>query len=92
MNSDNVFNRILLGQIPCEEVYSDEYCLAFRDVQPQAPVHILVIPRKSIESLQAAEETDKEVTRVNVKKTYFINRLRLNFVKLQTYIVIYILC
>ena len=42
---DNIFARILRGEIPCKKVYEDEWALAFHDVAPQAPVHILVIPR-----------------------------------------------
>lgn len=44
-NNDNVFAKILRGQIPCKEVYSDDTVLAFYDVAPRAKVHILVIPR-----------------------------------------------
>ena len=42
---DNVFARILRGEIPCKKVYEAEWALAFHDVAPQAPVHILVIPK-----------------------------------------------
>ena len=42
---DNIFARILRGEIPCKKVYEDEWALAFHDVAPQAPVHILVIPK-----------------------------------------------
>ena len=41
----NIFARILRGEIPCKKVYEDEWALAFHDVAPQAPVHILVIPK-----------------------------------------------
>jgi histidine triad (HIT) family protein len=54
MTSDTIFGRILRGEIPCDEVYSDEHCLAFRDVAPQAPVHLLVIPREPLENLADA--------------------------------------
>ncbi|MEB3304787.1 MAG: histidine triad nucleotide-binding protein [Cyanobacteriota bacterium] len=57
--SDTIFARILRGEIPCETVFSDELCLAFRDVNPQAPVHVLVIPRKPIPSLAEAESEDQ---------------------------------
>lgn len=59
MAGDTIFGRILRGEIPCDEVYSDERCLVFRDIQPQAPVHLLVIPRKPIESLRSAEAEDE---------------------------------
>ena len=42
---DHIFARILRGEIPCKTVYEDEWALAFHDVAPQAPVHILVIPK-----------------------------------------------
>jgi histidine triad (HIT) family protein len=54
MSSDTIFGRILRGEIPCDQVHADEFCLAFRDVQPQAPVHVLVIPREPIVSLAEA--------------------------------------
>lgn len=59
MAGDTIFGRILRGEIPCDEVYSDDRCLAFRDVAPQAPVHVLVIPRQPIESLREATEDDE---------------------------------
>ena len=47
MNYDrnNIFARILRGEIPCNKAYEDEYALAFHDIAPQAPVHVLVIPK-----------------------------------------------
>jgi histidine triad (HIT) family protein len=56
-SSDTIFGRILSGEIPCQEVYADDLCLAFRDVNPQAPVHVLVIPREPI--AQLGEATDE---------------------------------
>ena len=41
----NIFARILRGEIPCKRVYVDEYALAFHDIAPRAPVHVLVIPK-----------------------------------------------
>ena len=54
MSQDTIFARILRGEIPCDQVYADEHCLAFRDVTPQAPVHVLVIPRQPIAQLADA--------------------------------------
>ena len=51
---DTIFGRIARGEIPCDQVYADELCLAFRDIQPQAPVHLLVIPREPLVSLAEA--------------------------------------
>jgi histidine triad (HIT) family protein len=41
----NIFARILRGEIPCKKIYEDEFALAFHDINPQAPVHVLVIPK-----------------------------------------------
>lgn len=44
-DSDNVFARILRGELPCSKVWENEHALAFHDIRPQAPVHVLVIPK-----------------------------------------------
>lgn len=44
-DDSNIFARILRGELPCQKVYEDEWALAFHDINPQAPVHILVIPK-----------------------------------------------
>ncbi|MGB8273680.1 MAG: histidine triad nucleotide-binding protein [Alphaproteobacteria bacterium] len=44
-DKNNIFARILRGEIPCRKVYEDDYALAFYDISPQAPVHVLVIPK-----------------------------------------------
>src|SRR4028119_2010773 len=44
-DESNIFARILRGELPCRKVYEDEHALAFHDINPQAPVHILVIPK-----------------------------------------------
>ncbi len=41
----NIFARILRGEIPCDKVYEDDFVLAFRDINPQAPTHVLVVPK-----------------------------------------------
>ena len=56
-DDSNIFARILRDEIPCRRVYEDEWALAFHDIAPQAPVHILVIPRGRYVSL--ADFTDK---------------------------------
>ncbi len=48
---NNVFARILRGELPCNKVYEDEHALAFHDIAPQAPVHVLVIPKGAYVSL-----------------------------------------
>ncbi len=42
---NNIFARILRGELPCKKVYEDDHALAFHDINPQAPVHVLVIPK-----------------------------------------------
>jgi histidine triad (HIT) family protein len=44
-DDNNVFAKILRGEIPCKKVYEDDHALAFHDINPQAPVHVLVIPK-----------------------------------------------
>lgn len=56
--ANTIFKKIIDGEIPAKIVYSDDQCLAFHDVKPQAPTHVLVIPRKEIPSLAAAEAGD----------------------------------
>lgn len=53
-----IFKRIIDREIPADVVYEDDLCLAFRDVSPQAPVHVLVIPKQEIPSLDAVQEGD----------------------------------
>ena len=50
INMDCIFCRIIAGEIPSNKVYEDEYCYAFYDINPQTPVHILVIPKLHIAS------------------------------------------
>lgn len=56
---DCLFCRIVAGEIPADIVYQDERALAFRDINPQAPVHVLVIPRDHMESLDDAARNDE---------------------------------
>lgn len=44
-DSENIFAKILRGEIPCEKVYENDHALAFNDIGPQAPVHVLIIPK-----------------------------------------------
>lgn len=48
---NNIFAKILRGDIPCDKVYEDDHALAFRDINPQAPVHVLVIPKGDFVSM-----------------------------------------
>ena len=59
MAEDCLFCKIAAGEIPSDEVYSDEDFYAFRDIQPAAPTHVLIVPRKHIATIaDAAEEAD----------------------------------
>jgi histidine triad (HIT) family protein len=55
--NDTIFGKILRGEIPCDTVYEDDDVLAFRDVNPAAPTHILVIPREHVVNLYEADES-----------------------------------
>jgi histidine triad (HIT) family protein len=59
--SETIFSRIVRKEIPADIVYEDELVLAFRDVNPQAPVHILVIPKQPIESLATVTSADQSI-------------------------------
>lgn len=54
-----LFEKIIAGEIPAEKVYEDEWCCAFRDISPQAPIHILIVPRKPIPRVGEAEPADQ---------------------------------
>ncbi len=58
---DCLFCKIIAGEIPSDKVYEDEYVYAFRDIEPQAPVHILIIPKEHIKSANELDETNSGV-------------------------------
>lgn len=59
MSDDTIFGQIARGEIPADLVYEDDRALAFRDINPQAPTHLLVIPRKPIAKLSEAQDDDE---------------------------------
>lgn len=61
MNEKTLFEKICDKEIPATMVFEDERCVAFRDISPQAPVHILVIPRKAIPRVGLAEDGDESL-------------------------------
>jgi histidine triad (HIT) family protein len=61
MLKDNIFQLIIERKIPATIVYEDERCLAFKDINPQAPVHVLLIPRKVIRTHADLTEEDQEL-------------------------------
>jgi histidine triad (HIT) family protein len=56
---DTIFSKIINREIPADIVFEDDICLAFRDVNPQAPTHILVIPKKPVSKLSETETQDQ---------------------------------
>ncbi|KAI0563102.1 Histidine triad (HIT) protein domain containing protein [Gracilaria domingensis] len=56
-----VFDKIIAKEIPAKIVYEDDVSLAFHDINPQAPVHVIVIPKKRLPMLSMATESDKEI-------------------------------
>lgn len=57
--NDCIFCRIIEGSIPSKKVYEDECCLAFHDIRPQAPTHLMIIPKKHIPTINDITEDDK---------------------------------
>ncbi len=62
-DADNIFARILRGEIPCSKIFEDEHVLAFHDINPQAPVHVLVICKGAYVSMDdfSAQATEAEI-------------------------------
>jgi histidine triad (HIT) family protein len=62
-DDNNIFARILRGEIPCKKIHEDEHTLAFEDINPQAPVHALVIPKGKYVSMKdfSAKASDVEI-------------------------------
>lgn len=58
--NDCLFCKIIAGEIPSGKVFEDDVCFAFNDISPQAPTHILIVPKAHIDSLDKADKGDKE--------------------------------
>lgn len=61
MAEKTLFTKIMDGEIPADILYQDDQCIAIKDIQPAAPVHVLLIPRKPIPSLQQLSEEDRDL-------------------------------
>jgi len=61
VNEPTVFSKIIAGEIPADIVYRDEEITAFRDIQPLAPVHILIVPNQAIATVNDIEDADAEL-------------------------------
>lgn len=59
--SDCIFCKIIKGEIPSKKVYEDDKVLAFHDINPEAPVHVLVVPKEHIESVNGINESNADV-------------------------------
>ncbi len=59
MSESTIFSKIIDGEIPADILYQDDHCICIKDIQPQAPTHVLVIPRKPIPRLADATAEDK---------------------------------
>ncbi|KZY68023.1 histidine triad nucleotide-binding protein [Oleiphilus sp. HI0071] len=59
--AETIFTKIINKEIPAEIIYEDDLCLAFNDIQAQAPVHFLVIPKKPIATINDIQEDDKSL-------------------------------
>lgn len=58
---DCLFCKIINGEIPSTKVYEDDICYAFRDIDPQGPTHVLVIPKQHIQSVNQIDDTNKDI-------------------------------
>jgi histidine triad (HIT) family protein len=73
-----LFEKIIAGEIPAEIVYEDDLVVAFRDIKPQAPTHVLIVPRKPIPRLAEATPEDQQVLgHLLLKATEVANKLGL---------------
>jgi histidine triad (HIT) family protein len=59
--TDCLFCRIIAGEIPSKKVYEDEHTYAFEDINPQAPTHVLIVPKKHVRGLKEAQTADAEM-------------------------------
>lgn len=69
--NDCVFCKIASGEIPSTKVYEDESVIAFKDLNPQAPIHILVVPKKHYDNVLDVEENDNIISKIY----YVINKI-----------------
>ena len=61
LDNDCLFCKIIRAEIPSQKVYEDDFVLAFNDISPQAPVHVLIIPKQHIPAANALDETNSDV-------------------------------
>ena len=78
-DKNNIFAKILRGEIPCKKVYENDHVLAFHDINPQKKVHVLVIPKGEYTDLDDfnSKASDKEIVELNKAVTYVANLMGL---------------
>ena len=72
---ETIFDKILAGELPCEKVFEDQDVLAFRDINPQAPEHVLVIPKQKVTGVEQLESQSTEYVGVLFKRAAQVARL-----------------
>lgn len=73
-----IFCKIVKGEIPSEKVYEDEEVLAFKDIHPATPIHILVIPKKHYENILEVPEEDTIVSKIGVAMNKIAKKLQID--------------
>ena len=73
--AETIFKKIINKEISAKIVYEDDHCIAFHDVQPQAPVHVLLIPKQEIENVDALRETELNVAGHLMVKVHEVAKL-----------------
>ena len=73
-DKNNIFAKILRGEIPCDKVYENDYVLAFKDINPQKKIHVLVIPKGEYVDLDDFNNnaSDKEIVELNKAVTHVV--------------------
>ena len=79
-DKNNIFAKILRGEIPCKKVYENEYVLAFHDINPQKKIHILIIPKNEYIDLDdfTNKASDKEIIEFNKAITHIVKMLKIS--------------
>ena len=74
-DDNNIFAKIIRGEIPCKKIYEDEFVLSFHDINPQKKIHVLVIPKGEYVDLDDfnSKASDKEIVELNKAITYVSN-------------------
>jgi histidine triad (HIT) family protein len=74
--ADCIFCKIVQGEIPCSKVYEDDQVLAFDDISPMAPVHVILIPKEHIATLMDIDDKNMDVTRDLMSATQKVARIK----------------